>query len=212
MRRTKHENTHLKIFSLNLKLEATEIMSLKLKVTYSVHDFARLIWVLSLSIAISFRLIHLWRFGDSVDTQTPIQLLSNDTIRALSAKNHKTDPIIFGEDRYCGLEHELKYMDVSGMYNTGTNALFRLLSTNCFGSDMKFTDLFPNNASPRTKSGMHEFIRYQKQHGLKLLEFPRTYWSVLSATHRSDCPCLITLYTHSQVTKHRKTSYEAITG
>lgn len=69
---------------------------------------------------------------------------------------------IYGEDEYC--DHSkwpnLKYMDVNGMYDTGTNAFYMTLTKNCWGIETKPIDYItgypPEGASEEEKAAFRE--------------------------------------------------------
>ena len=52
----------------------------------------------------------------------------------------------FGLNEYCNVsKYKLQYLYVNGLYNTGTNVLYKLLFNNCFGLESPVNSYFYKN-------------------------------------------------------------------
>eukprot|EP01083_Nonionella_stella_P057163 150182_1 len=83
---------------------------------------------------------------------------------------------IYGEEEYCdGNKYNLKYMDITGMYDTGTNTFYQVLTKNCWGRETRPIDYITAEIPREATSDEKELLK-EKQ---KLL-YKRTRPKVLA--------------------------------
>ena len=79
-----------------------------------------------------------------------------------------TELHIYGEDEFCNndkYKNQIRYMDVTGMYDTGTNTFYQVLTKNCWGRETRMIDYITSNPpQDATEKEKEEFQKKTKEY------------------------------------------------
>eukprot|EP01083_Nonionella_stella_P256812 879733_1 len=115
---------------------------------------------------------HFNRYQELVHRNLNINKSQNDGEQGTNKFGIDTAPYdlsklyIYGEEEYCDRnKYKLKYMDITGMYDTGTNTFYQVLTKNCWGRRTRPIDYITAEI-PRDATSNEKKLLKQKQKSL----------------------------------------------